>query len=185
MPYPSQISREQIISTAIEQIRTNGVHKLSLGKLAKTLGVSTPSLYRHIANKQALLRAVNLDTFQRLFVEFDSVDDQLSAIDRLIALLNAQRDFAHANPHVYQLAFTTPDNRPDEQLLVQMVLPLQAIMVDIVGETRALAALRGAMALVHGFVMLELNDQLRRGGDLSADFQHSIQAYLRGLQVTR
>lgn len=180
MPYPAQISREQIIATAASQIATNGVHTLSLGKVARTLNVSTPSLYRHIANKGELIRAVNLDTLEQLFAKFDEVDDTLPASDRLFALLNVQRTFAHANPHVYQLAFTTPDHRPDEALLVKMVLPLQAIMVEVAGKANALAALRGALALVHGFVMLELNDQLRRGGDLSADFQQIIRAYLNG-----
>ncbi len=180
MPYPSQISREEIITTAIAQIATNGVHALSLGRLAKTLGVSTPSLYRHIANKDELLRAVNLATLERLFAKFASVESDLPAREKLAAILNAQRVFAHANPHIYQLAFTTPNNRPDENLLVQMVQPLQESIGEIVGTTHALAALRGAIALVHGFIMLELNDQLRRGGDLSADFQAAIEAYLRG-----
>lgn len=180
MPYPAHISREQIIETAIAQIAESGVHALSLGKVARTLAVSTPSLYRHIANKNELICAINLHTLQRLFAKFDAVDTTLPARARFQELLHAQRDFAHANPHVYQLAFTTPDNRPNEDLLVQMVLPLQAIMVEIAGEANGLAALRGALALVHGFVMLELNDQLRRGGDLSADFNKTIQAYLRG-----
>ena len=65
---------------------------------------------------------------------------------------------------------------------MQMVLPIQAVMAEISGQERSLAALRGALALVHGFVMLELTNQLRRGGSLEEAFTESAAAYLRGWQ---
>jgi hypothetical protein len=63
-----------------------------------------------------------------------------------------------------------------------MALPLQALMSAVSGPEDSLAALRGAMALVHGFVLLELHGQLRRGGDLAVDFDTVVRAYLRGWQ---
>ena len=42
MPYPSQIDRESIVRTAVEMIEEDGAGALTLGKLAKTLGVRTP-----------------------------------------------------------------------------------------------------------------------------------------------
>jgi len=51
----------------------------------------------------------------------------------------------------------------------------------LVGEEAALPALRGGWALVHGFVMLEISGQFRRGGDLDAAFAHAVAAYIRGL----
>jgi hypothetical protein len=41
-------------------------------------------------------------------------------------------------------------------------------------------ALRGALALVHGYVMLELKNQFQHGGDLRLAFEASVRAYLRG-----
>jgi hypothetical protein len=46
-----------------------------------------------------------------------------------------------------------------------------------------LAALRGVLALVHGFVMLEINNVLRRGGSLTADFTQIITTYISGWQL--
>ncbi len=40
--------------------------------------------------------------------------------------------------------------------------------------------LRGAWALIHGFIMFELSGQFRRGGDLESAFIESVQAYLDG-----
>jgi hypothetical protein len=48
---------------------------------------------------------------------------------------------------------------------------------------QSLAALRGLLALVHGFVMLEMNNQLRRSGSLEEAFTQSAAAYLRGWEI--
>ncbi len=65
-------------------------------------------------------------------------------------------------------------------MLTQLVLPMQASMAEISGEKRALSALRGIMALVHGFVMLEINNQLRHDGSFDETFQLSVEVFLRG-----
>ena len=57
---------------------------------------------------------------------------------------------------------------------------MQEIMAQITGQEQSLPALRGALALVHGFVMLELKDQLQRGRDLTMAIDASVNAYLRG-----
>lgn len=186
MPYPSQVSKEMVVAQAWQLIETEGVDKLSLSKLATALGIKAPSLYRHVGNKAGLLQAVNLYTSQQLVATIHQAADEVdgSPIEQLSALILAYRNFALTHPHNYSLAFTnTEDNlRPDENTMEQLVLPLQKLMTAVSGEEKSLAALRGAMALVHGFVMLELHGQLRRGGDLEADFTTAVYAYLNGWQ---
>ncbi len=188
MPYPAQIDRDTIVAQARRLIREQGVEALTLAKLARALGVKAPSLYRHVANKQALLVAVNLDTLNDLFEALAEArrDATRPSSERLLAVLRAFRQYALTHPSLYQLAMTSPpgDGRPEEEMLVQMVLPLQALMADVVGEADSLSALRGAVALAHGFVMLEINQQLQRGGDLEAAFVASAEAYLRGWQLS-
>lgn len=184
MPYPPQITKESIINQAAILIEQNGVEALSLNKLATALGVKAPSLYRHIGNKHQLLQYVNLQTLQNLFAVMQAA---ISKVDsdpqiQMMALAQAYRQFAHEHPQLYTLAFTHKNEglRPDEQLLTNMVLPIQSTMAKISGEKDSLAALRGALALLHGFVMLEINEQLQRGGDLDQAFTQSIGAYLHG-----
>ena len=90
--------------------------------------------------------------------------------------------FALAHPHTYVLAFTSTNDalRPDEYAMEQLALPLQQLITAVSGPEKSLAALRGAMALVHGIVMLELHGQLQRGGDLGTDFGTAVQGYLNG-----
>jgi len=186
MPYPAQTDRNTIIQTARTLIEREGVEQLSLARLATELGIKAPSLYRYIPNKAALLQAVNLLTYRQLFIAYETAlqvagDDPQ---DRMLAIFRAHRAFAHANPETYVLAYTTtvPEQRADERVLEQMARLIQELMSAISGPERSLAALRGALALVHGFVMLELKDQLKRGGDLTQAFEESIAAYVAGWQ---
>lgn len=188
MPYPAQTDRETIIQMAQTLIERDGVEQLSLARLGATLGVKAPSLYRHIASKTALLQAVIERTFQNLFQEYDRAlaDTESAPTQRLLAIFRVHRTFAHAHPRTYILAFTTadPDQQANAAMLEQGAIPIQELMAEIAGAEHSLAALRGALALIHGFVMLELNGQFRRGGVLETAFEASIQAYLAGWQST-
>lgn len=187
MPYPSQIDHARIVEQARVRIEAEGVAALSLHKLAQGLGVKAPSLYRYVSSKTDLLRAVNTDTVDLLFQALDaaSADNQGAPQAQLLAILQALRRFAHAHPQSYQLLFTAQVgvDRPDEAWLVEMALPLQQLFAQLIGDAQALSALRGALALAHGFILLELNQQLQRGGDLGTAYTEALTIYLRGLDV--
>jgi AcrR family transcriptional regulator len=183
MPYPSKISRETIVQTAREMIEAQGVERLSINVLAEKLGVKTPSLYRYVGDKTGLLRAVNEDTVAGLFAVLgDALNSPGTTDERLLAVAMAYRQYAQQHPITYGLAFTNtiPELRPDDAEQEQGALPYQALMAEVSGEANSLPALRGMQALIHGFVMLELAQQFRRGGDLDAAFAQSVQAYIAG-----
>jgi AcrR family transcriptional regulator len=188
MPYPAQTDYATIVATAHHLIEQEGVEQLSLAQLAAACGIKAPSLYRHIPNKAALLRAVNSSTINELFTALAAAQHVAPSDPQaqLGAILHGYRAFALAHPQTYSLAFATSDpiERPEAQTLEPMVLPIQAIMAQISGAERSLPALRGALALVHGFVSLEMKGQFQRGGDLDEAFAAAIHAYLQGWQVT-
>lgn len=183
-PYPSQTDISGILDVARQLIEQNGVEALSLGKIAGKLGIKAPSLYNHIESKNALLQAVVEQTYLAMFAAYDEALRQSTAdpTEQLLNLSRAQRRFAHANPNCYMLAYTTqnPDLRADPDMLLKQAVSIQKIMAQISGEANSLAALRGSLALTHGFITLELNGQFRRGGDLSETFDQIIRAYLAG-----
>jgi AcrR family transcriptional regulator len=184
VPYPPQTNREMIVRTARALIEEVGVEQLSLARLASALNIKAPSLYRHVDSKPALLQAINALTFEELFQAYNAALRQAGAGSkaRLQAIAGAHRTFAHTYPEAYMLAFTTtaPEERVDPGRLEQAALPLQNIMADLTGTKRSLTALRGALALMHGFVMLELKNQLQRGGDLGDAYEAAFKAYLAG-----
>ncbi|MCL4867887.1 MAG: TetR/AcrR family transcriptional regulator [Anaerolineae bacterium] len=187
MPYPAQTDYPTIVAMAHQLIEQEGAEQLSLAQLAAACGIKAPSLYRHIPNKAALLRAVNSLTINELFTALAAAQQTTSPDPQaqLTAILYGYRAFALAHPQTYNLAFTTldPAERPETQTLEPMVLPIQDIMAQISGAEHSLAALRGALALVHGFVSLEMKGQFQRGGDLDGAFAAAVHAYLQGWQV--
>jgi AcrR family transcriptional regulator len=184
MPYPAQIDAEKVIEQARAMIEAEGVEGVSLHKLAAALGVKAPSLYRYFAGRDELLQAVNLGTAQALgqalLVAVQEAGENPQA--RALAMAHACRAFAHANPRTYALAYTTMEaaQQPDASALEAIAIPLQAVIADVAGESNSLTALRGLWALAHGFALMELNGQFRRGGDLGAAFDQAVRAYLAG-----
>jgi AcrR family transcriptional regulator len=184
MPYPSQVTREPLIEMAWQMIEEEGgPEQVSLAALAKKFGVKAPSLYRHVKNKTELLREVNLITWKRLT---DCLLEAAAAVDgdpkaHILALGEAYRNYVHQFPITYQLAYTTTHEiQPDPAALEAMAIPLQRVMASIAGDDEALTALRGMWALIHGFVMLEINGQFQRGGDIESEFFRSVEAYVEG-----
>ncbi len=183
MPYPTQITRETVLDKARELIESEGLDGLSLNRLAAALNVKAPSLYRYFDGKGALLRAVNEATMTALVAAIRGEAEQApTARERVLAIAQMYRAFALYFPATYGLLFSasSPETRPDADASEQLVLPLQAAVAELSGEDESLAALRGLLALVHGYVSLELNGQFRRGGDLEATFTRIVEAYLHG-----
>ncbi|OXM50082.1 TetR/AcrR family transcriptional regulator C-terminal domain-containing protein [Amycolatopsis alba] len=52
------LSREQIVSAAIELLDADGIEALSMRKLGVRLGVAAPSMYTHVASKDELVELV-------------------------------------------------------------------------------------------------------------------------------
>lgn len=187
-PYPAQVDRDRIASKARELIEADGIDQLSLAKLASELGIKAPSLYRHVASKAELLQAVNVLTNEELVATLMQAVAMLGdPKDRLRAMAHAYREFAHRYPVTYGLAFSNlaPESRPDAGLLEVLALPVQDVWAAIFSAEISLAALRGAWALMHGYVSLELNQQFQRGGDLDRTFEQIINAYIAGWEKAR
>lgn len=184
MPYPSQINPEGILTAARQLIEGEGAEHVSLHTLAGALGVGASALYRYYASKSELLRALNEATLLALIEAIsEAVNAAPSApLERARAMLLAYRAFAKANPAAYGLLFTNTLEavQPDPALAESLALPLQAIMAELAGEEDSLAALRGCMSVAHGFVMLELSGQFRRGGNLDDAYARIVDAYLAG-----
>lgn len=184
MPYPSQVTREPLVEMAWQMIEEEGgPENVSLAALAKKFGVKAPSLYRHVKNKTELLREVNLITCTRMttYIMAALEDVENDPKTRVMVVARAYRDFAHQYPVTYQLAYnSSAETQPNPEALEALAIPIQLVIKDVSGDAESLTALRGVWALIHGFVMLEINGLFRRGGDLEETFFRSIEAYVDG-----
>jgi len=184
MPYPSKLDSETLVEVAWQMMEDDGVEAFSMHKLAAHFNVKTGSLYRYY-KKADLLRAVNAHTEHQLYQSLSSVlESEADPHDKLRQVAYEYRAFGLSHPTTYGLLYTNTidELRPDFEEGVQNVLPFQQLMAQLSGEVNALPALRGLLAIMHGFVMLELAGQLRREGSLDDAYAYTIDSYLRGIQ---
>ncbi|MGD9957299.1 MAG: TetR/AcrR family transcriptional regulator [Candidatus Nanopelagicales bacterium] len=101
-----ELLRAEILTAARELLaETQDADAVSVRSVAERVGVSTPSLYLHFADKQALLDAVCelvfADLDERMQAAAATTDDPFDGL-RLRGL--AYAEFALANPEQYRLA---------------------------------------------------------------------------------
>ena len=100
---------EKILSIAREEMQENGVAALSLGVIAKRLGMRTPSLYTYFDSKNDIYN----ELFRQGFLEFGRWMDERPYQDgtlreNLDSSMNTYMGFAQENPDLYQLMFQRP-----------------------------------------------------------------------------
>lgn len=84
------LSRERVVDAAVALIDSDGLHSLSMPRLAKHLGVGTMSLYRHIEGKGDLLDAVAERLVSGVVVPDGEPDDWETRVVGYVRSLRAQ-----------------------------------------------------------------------------------------------
>jgi AcrR family transcriptional regulator len=105
---PASQRRAQILEVARDLFSREGIDETSMRNIAGRAGVSPAVLYRHFADKDALLFALTEAFFDRLIAAFDAaLGGERDPVGRLRALMRAYAGFGIDNPHEYRLTFMT------------------------------------------------------------------------------
>ncbi len=120
------LSREAISAAAREILVHEGLHSVSLRRVAASLGVTAPALYAHVVDKRDLLQGIAEKEFEGLLERFRAVADG-DAVDRLRRQARAYIDYACENPDLFRAMFLfrpelTAEERGDKPPLATRVL---------------------------------------------------------------
>ena len=119
------LTRDIILSAALELVDDAGLSALSLRSLGKRLGVSQAAFYRHFPDKAALLEGIceqlwrlTYDRFLALVQGADGVHDDAAPAAPATAAASARPD---PNPDTEpdSIPITTPQTTPDQALQAQ------------------------------------------------------------------
>jgi AcrR family transcriptional regulator len=161
--------RRALLDEALQMIQHDGVEGLTLRAIGLRLGVSRTALYRHFADKRALLSVVATEGFrmlrERLVEAWGS-----GGVRGFNATGVAYIRFAMANPSHYRVMFGgfVDDAPRDEELTREATAAFQTLVDSIValqkeGAVRKddpLQLARFIWAAVHGISMLIIDSQL-------------------------
>jgi AcrR family transcriptional regulator len=101
----------EILSKAREHLAVEGPSGLSLRAVARDLGLVPSAVYRYFENRDALLTALIVDSYNSLgdAVEASTARTRKrSPLDRWVSAAEAIREWALANRHEYALLYGTP-----------------------------------------------------------------------------
>ena len=86
---PTNVRRREIIEAARVVITDHGMQALTIGNLARAVGVSEGAIYRHFRGKKQILAGLIEDIDHRLTRRIDLIDGDLNAgLKRLEQVLN-------------------------------------------------------------------------------------------------
>jgi AcrR family transcriptional regulator len=163
--------RRALIDEAVGTIGRQGVEALTLREVGRRLGVSRTALYRHFADKSALLAVVAREGFQRFRQDLVGAWEGAGGGPPGFAAMGAAYvRFAMTNPSYYRVMFgqfrdlcdKDPELAADAtaafQVLIDSLLALQEDGLVRPGDVTRLAHF--VWATVHGVAMLAIDGQL-------------------------
>jgi AcrR family transcriptional regulator len=156
-----------VLATALELIDLEGVDRLSMRRLAAALGRDPMILYRHAANKAALLDGVAETVLVQLKV--DPTDPDWARQLRMVA--RDYRRLALAHPHVVPLLVTRPLATPLGLRPPGTLRPLEDVLKLLTDAgfsgPDALHIYRAVFGFLHGHVLNELQELIERPDEVS------------------
>jgi len=154
----SKITREVVLAAALDIVDRDGAEALSMRRLAQALNRDPMILYRHAANKAAVLDGIAETVLAQLKV--DPADPDWQA--QLRAVARRYRALALAHPHVVPLLVTRPLATPLALRPRGTLRPLEDILALLTragfSGHHALHIYRALFGFLYGHVLNELQE---------------------------
>lgn len=167
--------RRALLQAAVKTLQKRGFGALTLRAVGDEVGVSRTALYRHFADKSALLTAVAAEGFRTLRLElagaWEGAGRRLSGFE---AMGGAYVRFALAHPWHYRVMFGSGFQLSSSDLELSVEGPAAfQVLVDALIELQGQGLVRGdapetqarfVWSVVHGIAMLGIDGSLEHQG---------------------
>ncbi|MEU8523030.1 TetR/AcrR family transcriptional regulator [Streptomyces sp. NBC_01216] len=162
------LSRETVLSAAVELADETGVGTLTMRKLAERLGVEAMSLYHHVANKEAILDGMVDVVFGEVELPADALDWKTAMRRRAVSLRDA------LTRHSWAIGLMDSRTDPGPRTLRHhdaVIGSLRSGGFTIAGAAHAFSLLD---SYVYGFALQEANLPFDSSGEDAGDVAGAI-----------
>jgi len=187
--------KETLIETGIAYVNENGVHALSLRKLAAMCDVSHAAVYKHFSNKEDLLQAMKehvTEAFSKQLQEAVSINEAKGNEEILYGLAAAYVELFIEHPAYYSFIYSTGDIQIDfdHPQMESNYRPFeifrdaaQSFLNELeVEEEWRVQTIAGMWAVVHGITEIAVMQGTSFSGDWTKMVRSILQNnfYIRG-----
>lgn len=181
MPTPAKTSRKELVAIARRLVEATGAEALTVSAVAFEAGVRPPSLYKHFADRLALLKAVEIEVLGELEQALRAGTRGATPRERLAAMARAYRAFATEQPLRYGVIYSR-NAADDPEIAAACLMAAKPLFEELekagMPPARILPAARTMTAFLHGFVSMEIVNAFRLGGDINEAFQEGLRTVL-------
>ncbi len=149
-------------------------------KLGAALGVEAMALYRHVANKEALLDGVVEVLTQEIEIPRTGSGPWPEALRRVV---HSYRSVARAHPHAFPLIALRPLTTPGA--IARGEATIQLLRDAGVDDRRAVLTFRTLVSYANGYLLEELSTAAPHftTGEPEVEFEWGLRAVLAGLEA--
>lgn len=121
-----------------------GPDAVSMRRVAEAVGITPMAIYRHFANREALLKRISDDSFREIAHHWAARKSGGDPLAQLVAIQMIYLDYALAHPHLFDHAFSVPrdDARRFPEDFRARRSPTLNVVHDAVLEAQARGVLR-------------------------------------------
>lgn len=184
----TRLTKTIVIETAVDLINTEGPGALTLNRLARELGIQTPSLYNHVDGLPGLQKELAVLNARQLADRLSEAAIGKSGTDLFLAIAQAFRTYVKEYPGLYMstLRSSGMQTAPDPDLVREEERALKiglAVMSSLGLDSRdAIHGLRAFRSMVHGFATLEIAGGFGLPQDCDESFNRLVDALVAGLE---
>ena len=155
-----------------------GFGALTMGRLADRVGVRTPSLYKHVAGQEDLVRRIAALALDQAADAIGAAIQGRSGRDALAAAAHAFRDFVVTHPGRYAATIGVGPTGPDDPIARAELRSLEAFTAVLRGYAVPAEdldhALRAVRSALHGFATLQAGNAFQWSADVDQSFEWLI-----------
>ena len=180
-----RISKELILSVALEILEKKGISGLTMANIAGKCGIKPPSLYKHVCGIDQILDGLYLKWLQGLRDVLERSAVGKSGKEAITEIANGFRLYAHCNPGLYSISQPTHAGKDSEieAIAMDIMKILGLVFAAFCPKKNVLNTIRTFRSFLHGFVDLEMKHGFGLPGNLDESFRFSVNVFLTGIQT--
>ena len=185
----------RIAGAALRLLENRGPQRVTMRRVARAVGITPMAIYHHFPNREALLKAVTDQEFQKLLGFIEKRWAASTPQNRIVEVMMGYLDYAFAQPRVFDYVFSRPrmDARRFPNDFQERRSPTLNRVANAVDEAMKAGRLKKddiwevALALwahAHGYVALYRAGRFALSEEeFRSLFRRSMEKFLNGLNV--